>query len=264
MRAVQFFAMGVCLLIATAGAEISQFDFNGDLGATLGSATLDFGNGATTSGLVTFGTASSLGLPALAGGDAGVMSFPAFASDQGLQLEPATSANGGGDYVNQYTLVYDLLVPDVSAGWFSFYNTNYANSNDGDAFIRTDGGIGIGGVYEGTVTSGQWHRIAIVWDVDSMYKYIDGVNVGSQLGISGTDGRWSLYTTDHGEKTWILTDDSGDTNAGYISSLLFANEALDADTIAGFGGADADGAIPEPATLMLLGLGACMLRKRRA
>lgn len=255
-------ALTVCIVLGSAAAEISQFDFNGDLSATLGPATLEF-EGAT-SGLVTFGTAGSFGLPALPGGDAAVMSFPAFASDQGLRLEPATSANGGGDYVNQYSLVYDLLVPDVSAGWFSFYNTNADNTNDGDAFIRTDGGIGIGGVYEGTVNSNQWHRIAIVWDVDSMYKYIDGVQVGVQAGISGVDGRWSLYTTDHDVKSWILADDSGDTNAAFISSFLFANEALDADMIQGFGGPDADGAIPEPMSLLLLGFGACLLRKHRA
>jgi len=262
MKTSHIFALTVCIVLGSASAEISQFDFNGDLSATLGPATLEF-EGAT-SGLVTFGTASSFGLPALPGGDAEVMSFPAFTSTDGLRLEPATSANGGGDYVNQYSLIFDLLVPDVSAGWFSFYNTNATNSNDGDAFIRPDdGGIGISGVYEGTVNSNQWHRIAIVWDVDSMYKYIDGVNVGNQIGLSGVDGRWALYTTDHGVKTWLLTDDDGDTNAAFISSFLFANEVLDAATIEGFGGPDADGAIPEPMTLALLGFGALILRKRR-
>ena len=250
----------VCALAGGANATLSQFDFDGDLSATLGPATLEFEPG--TEGLVTFGTATSFGLPAMPGGDTGVLSFPAFTPSEGIRLEPATSANGGGDYVNQYTLIYDLLVPDVSANWLSFYNTNSTNSNDGDAFIRPDGGIGISGVYEGTVTSNQWHRIAIVWDVDSMYKYIDGTLVGEQLEISGIDGRWSLYTSDHGEKTWLLTDDNGDTNPAYISSFLFANEALSATTIEGFGGADADGAIPEPTTLLLLGLGACLLRRR--
>jgi hypothetical protein len=262
MKAIHFFAFIVCLVLGIAAAEISQFDFNGDLSATLGAATLEFEPG--TSDLVTFGTVSSLGLPALPGGDATAMSFPAFSAAEGLRLEPASSANGGGDYINQYSLIFDLLVPDVSAGWFSFYNTNGTNSNDGDAFIRTDGGIGISGVYEGTVNSNQWHRIAIVWDVDSMYKYIDGVNVGNQIGLSGVDGRWSLYTSEHDVMTWLLSDDDGDTNAAFISSFLFANEALDAATIEGFGGADADGAIPEPITVVLFGFGACFLRKRRA
>lgn len=264
MRGILIISLSVCLFVGVGVAEITQFDFNGNLGATTGAATLGFRNGAATSDVVSFGTAGSMGLPALAGGDAAVLSFPGFAADQGFELEPASSANGGGDYINQYTLVYDLLVPASSAGWFAFFNTNYSNSNDSDAFINGAGGIGISGVYEGTVTLDEWHRIAFVWDVDSLYKYIDGVMVGEQLGISGVDGRWSLYTTDHGQVTLILTDNDGDTNAGYISSLLFANEALDAATIASFGGPDADGAVPEPTTLLLLGFGACLLRKHKS
>ena len=147
MRFVQLLWVGVFLIVAASRAELSQFDFNSDLTATLGPATLDYAG--TTSSVVTLGTVSSFGLPALPGGDSGVMSFPAFASDQGLLLDPASSANGGGNYINQYTLVFDILVPDVSASWFSFYNTNPTNSNDADAFIRpSDAGIGISGVYD--------------------------------------------------------------------------------------------------------------------
>ena len=191
--------LGVLTVLACFGASALggsvQFDFGGDLGATLGAGTLHYYNGATTSGAVSFGTASSFGLPALAGGEATVMSFPAFGPDQGLQLEPAANANGGGDYINQYTMIWDLLVPDVGANWMSLYNTNATNSNDGDLFVRTDGGIGISGVYEGTINSGQWHRVALVLDVDSIYKYIDGALVGSQIGLTGVDGRFSMYTT---------------------------------------------------------------------
>ena len=163
-------------------------------------------------------------------------------------------------------MVWDVLVPDVSANWMSMYNTNASNSNDGDLFVRTDGGIGISGQYEGTINSGQWHRIAMVLDVDSMYKYIDGALVGSHIGLTGVDGRWSMYTTEHDEKTFLLTDNDGDTNSGYINSYYFTDQALDASAIAAFGGADADGVIPEPATLTLLVLGASLLsasRRRR-
>jgi hypothetical protein len=247
---------------ALAGA--TQFDFGGDLSATLGAGTLDYYNGATTSDVVGFGTASSFGLPALAGGDATVMSFPAFAQDQGLLLEPASSANGGGEYINQYTMIWDVLIPDVSAQWMSFYNTNATNSNDGDFFIRpSDGGIGISSQYDGTVNSGQWHRIAMVLDIDSMYKYIDGALVGSQIGLTGVDGRWAMYTTEHDVKTFLLTDNDGETNSGYINSFYFINEALDASAIAGFGGPDADGVVPEPSTLTLLVLGASLLSWKR-
>jgi hypothetical protein len=248
------------------GVEV-QFDFDGNLDPTIGPGDLEYFNGATTSDAVSFGTASSFGLPALPGGDAAVMSFPAFAPDQGFQINHGAAANGGGSYVNQYTMIYDILVPDVSAGWFSFYNTNASNSNDGDLFIRTDGGIGISGQYEGTINSGQWHRVAMVLDTDSIYKYIDGVLVGSHPGITGTDGRWSLYTIDHlPDRGFLLTDDNGDTNAGFINSFYFTDEALDGAAIEAIGGPTAQGVIPEPATLILLGLGASILsayRRRR-
>jgi len=164
-------------------------------------------------------------------------------------------------------MIWDVLVPDVGAAWFSFYNTNATNSNDGDLFIRpSDGGIGISGQYHGTINSGQWHRVAMVLDVDSMHKYIDGALVASQMGLTGVDGRWSMYTTAHDEKTFLLTDNNGETNSGYINSYYFTDEALDASVIAAFGGADADGVIPEPATLTLLVLGTSLLsvsRRRR-
>jgi len=229
-------------LSSNALAGAAQFDFPGDLSATFGGATLDYYNGARTSNTVSFGTASSFGLPALAGGDATVMRFPAFAPDQGLLLEPASSANGGGNYINQYTMIWDVLIPDVSANWMSLYNTSATNSNDGDFFIRQDGGIGISGQYHGKVNSGQWHRIAVVLDLvaGTMAKYIDGVHVGTQT-ASGVDGRWSMYTTAHGIKTYLLTDEDNETNSGYINSFCFINKALDASTIAGFGGPDADG-----------------------
>ncbi len=229
-------------LSSNALAGATQFDFGGGLSATFGAGTLDYYNGARTSNTVSFGTASAFGLPALPGGDATVMRFPAFAPDQGLLLEPASGANGGGEYINQYTMIWDLLIPDVSANWFSFYNTNATNSNDGDFFMRQDGGIGISGQYHGKVNSGQWHRIAVVLDLvaGTMAKYIDGVHVGTQA-ASGVDGRWAMYTTGHGINTYLLTDEDNETNSGYISSFCFVDKALDASTIAGLGGPDADG-----------------------
>ncbi len=264
-RRFVFVLMAAALTPSLAVADGVQFDFTAsDLSATFGSGTLEYANGATTSDAVSFGTASSFGIPALPGGDADVLSFPAFAQDQGLLLDSAAGPNGEGSYINQYTMIWDLLIPDVGANWTGLYNTSASNSNDGEFFIRTDGGIGISGVYEGTINSNQWHRIAMVWDVASMYKYIDGQLVGSQTDISGVDGRWSLYPTGGAEKTYVLSDNDGDTNSGYVGSFYFIDEALSADAIAALGGATAAGIVPEPATLTMLlaGMFCAMLAAR--
>jgi len=50
------------LLAETAFGGTTQFDFSGDLNATYGAGTLEYYNGATTSSVVSFGTASSFSL----------------------------------------------------------------------------------------------------------------------------------------------------------------------------------------------------------
>ena len=253
------------LLAAAAGqamAAPTQFDFtNGDLSATFGPGTLAYRNGATTSSVVSFGTASSFGLPAMPGGDARVMSFPAFAGTQGLEFYPAVPPNGGSSTeVRQYTLIYDLLVPGpASSGWMGLLNTNATNSTDADLwlkFVSTTAGFGAYGQYDGAISVDQWYRLAVTFDMSAspqLRKYVDGAYVGGQ------NPGWDLTLWAQGSPTHLLTDNNGDTKAGYVSSVYFADQALDAATIAGFGGPSAGGVVPEPAagTLLVCG-GLCL------
>jgi hypothetical protein len=66
------------VLSSNALAGATQFDFGGDLSATFGAGTLGYYNGARTSNTVSFGTASSFGLPALPGGDDAELSAECF------------------------------------------------------------------------------------------------------------------------------------------------------------------------------------------
>ena len=253
-------------------AAETQFDF-ADLSATLGPGTLAYAN--DTASAVAFGTASSFGLPALPGGDSAVMRFAAFAAEtQGLLFDTGCAGNGGGGGVNQYTMIWDLLVPSVKASsYMSFYNTSPDNSDDGEFFIKASvRGIGISGNYQGTILDGTWYRVALVVDAggasgNTHYKYINGGLVGQQIADgAGVDGRFALYPTGMAERTWLFGDEDGETNAGYISSYYFVDRMLTANEIGVLGGADANGVVPEPSTLVLLAAGMVsllLLRRKR-
>ena len=54
-----------------------------------------------------------------------------------------TAPNSGGDYLNEYTMIWDVLVPDTT-GWTPLFNSDPENSNDADFYITDTGALGIG------------------------------------------------------------------------------------------------------------------------
>lgn len=242
------------------GMAVSQWDFeDGDLAASYGPGEMTFADGpdGATSRQAVFGTTAGLGLPPIAGEHASVMRFPkATQSSMGFLVEHGAEPNGGGVYVNDYTLVFDMLIPQpsYSDSWLAFHNTNCCNANDADLFVRfPDGGVGISGEYDGALPPDQWRRVAFVFDHDGtstrLAKYIDGTPVGSQ-DLGGIDGRWSIYSRYDGTPTFhLFTDDSGDVSSAYVSSVHFADRAMSPQEIADLGGADADGVLPDPSCM---------------
>lgn len=256
------------LVVAGQTAWSAQFDFNAPgFAPTLGPGSIEFYS-ATTAADVEYGTASSFGLPGMPGGDAAVMKFPAFAGNQGLLFKTGVGPNGGGAYINQYTMVWDLLLPSIPE-WFSFFNSDDVNGNDGDLFMDSAGGIGISSVYHGVVGVNTWHRIAASYDLttSTLSKYIDGQLVGSQTLSSGVDGRWSLYSVnDPANGLLLLADNDGETGAGYINSFYFIDRVMTGDEIGALGGPNAVGIVPEPSTWALLVAGGVFMglgRRRR-
>lgn len=224
------------------------WDFEqGNLKATVGRDLAFVGSATDTT---TFGTTTSFGIPDIDGSPAMVMRFPPYpTSADGILLFPEISANGGGAYVNRYTLIMDILFPASSDGlWRSLFQTSNLNSNDGDFYVGdsttspSPNGIGISGSYHGTILPDTWHRIAFSVDLtrSKMDKYIDGVYVGT-TGLDGVDSRWSLYTAAHGEPSWLLSDESGDTGEGYANSVTIVDCAMLAEDIAAVGKAKAEG-----------------------
>lgn len=186
-----------------------------------------------------FDTTTALGIPDINGQPTTVMHFtPAAGKWWGYKMYHGALPNGGGAYVNQYTLIYDLLLP--SAAWRSLLQTATGNGNDGDIFIQPNGGVGISSVYNGNVTAGEWHRVAVAMDSTGpgapvLTKFIDGVKVGNQTtGLSGKDGRFSLDAY-----ALLFADDTGDTAETYVSSVQFSNGRRPDAFIAALGGPSA-------------------------
>ncbi|MDM8005047.1 MAG: hypothetical protein QUV05_02695 [Phycisphaerae bacterium] len=195
-----------------------------------------------------------------------------------LTVNPSFVANGGGSYVNQYTVAVDY-VQTSDGGWWegeqynSLFQTSWdGNENDGDLFIkgpdRANSVIGTGDTGYSTLTYGasKWHRI--VWSVDnsSFFRvYVDGVLFLDAPG-QGVDGRFSLYP----DRFNLFADNSWEDAWGLVGTVATWNRALSSEEIAPMGGW-IDGAatptklvIPEPATLALLLSGLPLLRRRRA
>lgn len=224
------------------------WEFDGDLTATQGTALVFAGDAVNTS---TFGTTTSFGIPDIAGSPANVLHFPPYyTSADGIQMFPGIDANGGGAYVNQYSLIMDVLYPDSSDNiWRALFQTAGSNNNDADFYIGdgsvtpSPNGIGISGDYHGTIAPNTWYRIGFSVDLTKprMDKYINGVFVGSTTLGEGVDGRWSLYTKTDNVPSWLFSDESGDTGEGYVNSVVITDCAMVADDFAALGAADADG-----------------------
>ncbi|MEN6306457.1 MAG: PEP-CTERM sorting domain-containing protein [Anaerohalosphaeraceae bacterium] len=167
-------------------------------------------------------------------------------------------ANGGGNYTNEWTLVYDIKCP-LTAGYSSLLQTNITNSNDGDLFTKSNGQIGVsatGNAPAGTVSADTWYRLVVRVDNGNLYElWKDGVCVlnGTPQGV---DGRFSL------ENVFLLfADEDGEEEPVDVSMVAFYDETLSGEAIQALGGAGSP--IPEPATMVLFGLGGMVFVRRR-
>jgi PEP-CTERM motif len=186
---------------------------------------------------------------------------------QYLTVYHGIGANGGGSYVNEYTVAIDYV--QTQAGWNSLFATSWdAHSNDGDLWIAPDGTIGVGDAGYSTLTfdPSQWHRI--VWSIDNgnfFRVYVDGV-----LFLDGipqaVDGRFSLEVDWEGQpgRFHLFADNDWEDMWGYVSTAAVWDHALTSAEVAAMGSASTPLEIPEPATLGLLALGGLALLRRRA
>lgn len=199
------------------------------------------------------------------------------AANPWLNMSNPFVPNGGGTMLNQYSIVMDVKVSSDGDRYNSFMQTDLTNTSDGDAFWDSStsvdrGGIGISGDYSDAgnplrFSGDVWHRVVLTMDLtqpagnsSGWQAFVDGAlqNVVQSPSGYGVDGRYAI-----GSALLLFADDDNEMkNMNFINNLQFVDRALSANEVADLGGPTA-GAVPEPASMGLLALGAAALLRRR-
>lgn len=230
---------------ATTAAVTGQWDFNrGDLSATIGTPLAFFSEATRQS--TQFGTTRDFGLPDIGGQPALVMAVPGDVSrDIGYVMTHGIAPNGGGTLVNQYTLIMDIYVAPEGPGAAALLQIDSLdNTNDGDLFWQGNNfGQGTDG-YHGTgqFTAGEWHRIAIAYDMAAVppvaVKYVDGIKQDEWTANQSLDNpRRALPPT-----VILFADgDQDERRALYVNSIQLHHRALSPAELEALGGPQAVG-----------------------
>jgi len=223
-------------------AITGQWDFkNGDLSATLGQP-INFLDADTQAGTA-FGTTASFGIPNIGSQAVKVMKFPATTSTAGgFDVPTGAAPNGGGNQVNQWTVIMDVYFPPSSSGVERALIESDFTINP-EFYINTDNQVGFdGGAFAGAITTNDWHRIAFAADTSgTITSFVDGAKVNEQNAPGGLDGRFSL-----GPDFYLFSGDVNQTAVGYISSLQVRDEKLSDGLIAALGGPSTNGILTGP------------------
>ena len=225
-----------------------QWDFEfADLGATIG-APLDYLDGAeglTKAGTV-FGTTTELGLPDIGGQPAKVMKSPGeLDRNLGYLVTHRIAPNGGGTLVNQYTLIFDILVEASGPGAASLWQVSSpANTDDGDLFWQGNnfGQGGEGYLGQNTFTAGEWHRVAAAYNMAAnppvVTKYVDGIFQHDWVANQSLDNpRRALQPT----AVLFGDGDQDERRVMYVSSVQIREGALSKPELESLGLPTADG-----------------------
>jgi hypothetical protein len=129
-------------------------------------------------------------------------------------------------------MMIDFKVPDLSK-WYTFFQVNPANTDDGDCFIKkTAGTIGTTATGYSTtaVTVNEWHRFVVSIKNGTQHNYyLDGqlLYAGTALAI---DGRFALDSL-----LLMFGDDDGDDGDIDVAEMRMWNYPLTAGEVTALG-----------------------------
>lgn len=232
-----------------------------DDSANLGKATVG-------SDLVFTGTAPSYNVSVADDGAVslnGVMTTVAGAANRITATHGIDPTHSPGTLVSQYSIVMDLFSPAASrAGWRALFQTNTANTNDADYFIRNSNdtiGISTLGYSASPINETVWTRLVITVDLDlagnDVKAYVNGSLFHTHASNQTLTGTYALDPT-----VLFFTDNDGENLALNIGSLAIYDGVLTPTEITTLGGAGT--AVPEPSVLGLATMASLLgVRRRR-
>ena len=211
---------------------IGQWDFNT---ANLAEATI--GSPLRFIGFTALATNDVIGNQSV-----GVMSITnqSLTSAQRLLATFAPTNNGGGNNLNQYTIIMDLKWPAESAGlWRALFNANTNNNDDAELFVERDGQVGIFNDYVGTMNPTEWYRLVLVFDLatNQMVRYLNGVNpLGTNTSSlprpeGNVDGQFSLN-----DAILFFSDNDAETAPVIVNVIQLRAGAMTREEVAALGG----------------------------
>ncbi|MGD8778474.1 MAG: DUF4983 domain-containing protein [Ignavibacteria bacterium] len=156
------------------------------------------------------------------------------------EANPNIYANGGGERVNQYTLIMDCKYPELGS-WYALMQTDPTNASDGDLFISPEGKLGVGDLEytDSVLTANDWYRLIMTVDLggEGVKFFLDGDSVHFG-GVQEVDNRFSLAPKLGDNKVLFFADENGEDNTIEVSYLGIYNRILSEDEIIGLGGYD--------------------------
>jgi hypothetical protein len=246
---VVLFAILAMVAGSLEASQVGVWQLNGDLSNALPGGAMSVAGGWTP----TYVTEMIGGSPAT------VLSFPAMSSSQALDMPNDAAPNGGSaTTTNIWTIVMDVRFPSVG-NFTALWETLPLGAGDADFFVRDTEGIGTSGQYFGTYVPEVWNRLAVTVTSTggpgtgyAVTGHINGTLTGTSVTSTSPDGKEAIAAALH-----LFADEDGETSAGLVNSVAYYDEVLSESAIAALGAASAAGipAVPEPASLILLGLG---------
>ena len=196
---------------------------------------------------------------------AGVLTTPPAAAATRFIATHGIAPNGGGAYVNEYSVLVDLFSPAGSrAAWRTIFQTNENNTNDADYFINPTGNAGVGALTysPAALDASSWTRLVVTFDLESagpsvVRTYLNGLPFHTHALSGGLDGRFALDPT-----LLFFTDEDGDNAPLHIGAVATFSGALSEGEVAALGTAGA-AVVPEPQTAGLLAAALAGLAGRR-